>query len=180
MAARNAPVLLEEIAVLLAKDAIGPVPPAEMRQGFYSPYSIVPKKGGGFRPILYLRTLNWALHRLPLKMLTRRRIIKCIHPQDWFAAIDLKDAYFHFSILPRHRPFLRFASESSGKAVQDPPLRTLPVSPCLHEGCSRHREVGIRILNYLDDCLILARSREQLCDHRDLVLWHLCPGLRVN
>ncbi len=34
------------------KDAIEPVPPAEMRQGFYSPYFIVPKKGGGLRPIL--------------------------------------------------------------------------------------------------------------------------------
>ncbi len=52
VAARNAPVLREEIAVLLAKDAIEPVPPAEMRQGFYSPYFIVPKKGGGLRPIL--------------------------------------------------------------------------------------------------------------------------------
>ncbi len=52
LAARNAPVLCEEIAVLLAKDAIEPVPPAEMRQGFYSPYFIIPKKGGGLRPIL--------------------------------------------------------------------------------------------------------------------------------
>ncbi len=41
---------------------------------------------------------------LPFKMLTHRRMIKCIQPQDWFAAIDLKDAYFHVSILPRHRP----------------------------------------------------------------------------
>ncbi len=39
VAVRNAPVLREEIAVLLAKDAIEPVPPAEMRQGFYSPSS---------------------------------------------------------------------------------------------------------------------------------------------
>ncbi len=31
------PVLREEIAVLLAKDAIEPFPPAEMRQGFYKP-----------------------------------------------------------------------------------------------------------------------------------------------
>ncbi len=52
LAARNAPVLREEITVLLAKDAIEPVPPAEMRQGFFSPYFIVPKKGGGLRPIL--------------------------------------------------------------------------------------------------------------------------------
>ncbi len=65
VAVRNAPVLREEIAVLLAKDAIEPVPPAERRQGFYSPYFIVPKKRGGLRPILDLRVLNRALHKLP-------------------------------------------------------------------------------------------------------------------
>ncbi len=43
------------------------------------------------------------------------------------------------------------------------------------------RKVGIRILNYLDDWLILAQSQEQLCDHRDLVLRHLSQlGLWVN
>ncbi len=183
--ARDAPVLREEIAVLLAKDAIEPVPPAEMRQGFYSPYFIVPKKGGGLRPILDLRLLNRALHRLPFKMLTHRRRIKCIQPRDWFAAIDLKDAYFHVSILPRHRPFLRFAFE--GRAWQ---YRVLPfglsLSPRVFtkvvEGAlAPLREVGVRILNYLDDWLILAQSREQLCDHRDLVLRHLSQlGLRVN
>ncbi len=185
VAVRNAPVLREEIAVLLAKDAIEPVPPAEMRQGFYSPYFIVPKKGGGLRPILDLRVLNRALHKLPFKMLTHRRMIKCIQPQDWFAAIDLKDAYFHVSILPRHRPFLRFAFE--GRAWQ---YRVLPfglsLSPRVFtkvvEGAlTPLREVGVRILNYLDDWLILAQSREQLGDHRVLVLRHLSQlGLRVN
>ncbi len=185
VAVRNAPVLREEIAVLLAKDAIEPVPPAEMRQGFYSPYFIVPKKGGGLRPILDLRVLNRALHKLPSKMLTHRRMIKCIQPQDWFAAIDLKDAYFHVSILPRHRPFLRFAFE--GRAWQ---YRVLPfglsLSPRVFtkvvEGAlTPLREVGVRILNYLDDWLILAQSREQLGDHRDLVLRHLSQlVLRVN
>ncbi len=185
VAVRNAPVLREEIAVLLAKDAIEPVPPAEMRQGFYSPYFIVPKKGGGLWPILDLRVLNRALHKLPFKMLTHRRMIKCIQPQDWFAAIDLKDAYFHVSILPRHRPFLRFAFE--GRAWQ---YRVLPfglsLSPRVFtkvvEGAlTPLREVGVRILNYLDDWLILAQSREQLGDHRDLVLRHLSQlGLWVN
>ncbi len=185
VAVRNGPVLREEIAVLLAKDAIEPVPPAEMRQGFYSPYFIVPKKGGGLRPILDLRVLNRALHKLPFKMLTHRRMIKCIQPQDWFAAIDLKDAYFHVLILPWHRLFLRFAFE--GRAWQ---YRVLPfglsLSPRVFtkvvEGAlTRLREVGIRILNYLDDWLILAQSREQLGDHRDLVLRHLSQlGLRVN
>jgi hypothetical protein len=96
-----------------------------------------------------LRLLNRALHGLPFKMLTHRRLIKCIQPQDWFAAIDLKDAYFHVSILPRHRPFLRFAFE--GRAWQ---YKVLPFGLSLSpvEGAlAPLREVGVRILNYLDD-----------------------------
>ncbi len=43
------------------------------------------------------------------------------------------------------------------------------------------REWGVRILNYLDDWLILAQSHEQLCTHRDLALRHLNQlGLRIN
>ena len=183
--ASDAPVLREEIAVLLAKDAIEPVPPADMRTGFYSPYFIVPKKGGGLRPILDLRVLNRALHRLPFKMLTQKRIFGCVRPRDWFAAIDLKDAYFHVSILPCHRPFLRFAFE--GRAYQ---YKVLPfglsLSPRVFTKVTEAalvplREQGVRILNYLDDWLILAQSRDQLCEHRDLVLRHLSLlGLRVN
>ncbi len=185
MAVRSAPVLREEIAVLLAKDAIEPVPPAEMRQGFYSPYFIVPKKGGGLWPILDLRVLNRALHKLPFKMLTHRRMIKCIQPQDWFAAIDLKDAYIHVSILPRHRPTV--CVRRSGMAVQGPHLRTLPVSQCVHEGCRGHpypvtgsgrQDPQLpRRLAYPSPI----QRAESRADHRDLVLRHLSQlALWVN
>ncbi len=174
---KDAPVLRAEVAVLLAKDAIEPVPPAEMKSGFYSPYFIVPKKDGGLRQILDLRVLNRALHKLPFRMLTQRRIFQCVRPFDWFAAIDLKDAYFHVSILPRHRPFLRFAFE--GRAYQYKALPFgLSLSPrvftkVVEAALVPLREAGIRILNYLDDWLILAQSRALLCEHRDMVLSHL-------
>ncbi|KAI2657252.1 Gag-Pol polyprotein [Labeo rohita] len=71
-----------------------------------------------------LRVLNRSLHRLPFRMLTAKRILLCICHQDWFAVIDLKDAYFHVSILPRHRLFLGFAFE--GRAYQ---YRVLPFEP---------------------------------------------------
>ncbi len=109
---QDAPVLRAEVAVLLAKDTIQPAPPAEMESGFYSPYFIVPKKRGGLHPIWDLRVLNRALVKLPFKILMQRRIFQCVRPFDWVAAIDLTDAYFHVSILPR----LRFACE--GRAYQ--------------------------------------------------------------
>ncbi len=159
-------------------------PPADMRSGLFSPYFIVPKKGGGLRPILDLRVLNRALHKLPFK-LTQKRIFGCVRPLDWFAAIDLKDAYFHVLILPRHRPFLRFAFE--GQAYQ---YKVLPfglsLSPrvftkVVEAALVPLREQGVRILNYLDDWLILAQSRRQLSAHRNLVLKHLSLlGLRVK
>ncbi|KAL0168330.1 hypothetical protein M9458_036552, partial [Cirrhinus mrigala] len=181
----NTAVLRAEIAVLLAKDAIETVPSAEMEKGFYSPYFTVPKKGGGLRPILDLRVLNRALLKLPFKMLTLKHILTCVRVQDWFVAIDLKDAYFHVSILPRHRPFLRFAFE--GRAYQ---YKVLPfglsLSPRVftkvaEAALSPLRERGIRILNYLDDWLILAHSWDLVWAHRDMVLNHLAQlGLRVN
>ncbi|XP_067307869.1 uncharacterized protein [Pseudorasbora parva] len=87
--------------------------------------------------------------------------------------------------LPQHRPFLRLAFE--GKAYQ---YKVLPfglsLSPRVFTKVAEAaivplRERGVRILNYLDGWLILAQSKDQLCEHRDLVLIHLSQlGLRVN
>ncbi len=127
---KDAPVLRAEVTVLLAKDAIEPVPPAEMKSGFYSPYFIVPKKGSGLRPILDLRVLNRALHKLPFRMLTERRIFQCIRPFDWFAAIDLKD----FLDPPSTQTVSPLCVRRTSISVQGPPLRAVPVASCLHQG----------------------------------------------
>ncbi len=131
--AQNAPVLREEIAVLLAKGAIEPVPPAEMRQGFYSPYFIVPKKGGGLRPILDLRLLNRALHRLPFKMLTQA--YDQMHTAPGLVCSDRPEGCLLSCFDPSPTQTVpTVCVRRSGMAVQGPPLRALPLSPCLHEG----------------------------------------------
>ncbi len=162
-----------------------PVPPADLKARFFSLYIIVPKKSGGLRPILGLRILNCAFHKSPFKMLMHNRIFECIRPRVRSAAFDLKDPYFHVSILPRHRPFLQFAFEGRAYQYKVLPfgLSLLPhvFTKVVEAALVPLRELGVRILNYLDDWLILTLSQDQLCEHRDLVLSHLSQlGLRVN
>ncbi len=138
-------------------------PSSRYKGRVFSPYIMVPKKSGGLQPILGLRIFNWAFHKLPFKMLTQKRIFGCIRPRDLSAAVDLKDPYFHVSILPTHRPFLWVAFE--GWAYQ---YKVLPFGLSLlrrvftkvaEAALVPLREQGVHILNYLDDWLILAQSQ---------------------
>ncbi len=105
--------------------------------------------------------------------------------RDWFCSLNLKDAYFHIQIAPHHRRFLRFAFEGVAYQYTVLPfglslaLRTF--MKCMDAALSPLRQMGIRILNYLDDWLILAQSEVELLSHRTLILSHLERlGLRVN
>jgi len=90
--------------------------PPNRESGFYSRYFIVPKKDRGLRPILDLHQLKNRVQTLMFRMLTFKQIVSQIQSEDWFVTIDLKDVYFHVSIHPHHRKFLRFAF--GGEAYQ--------------------------------------------------------------
>ncbi len=182
---RNAQALRQEIGCLLEKGAVERVPPHELESGFYSRYFVVPKRDGGLRPILDLRPINRALCERPFRMLTLKQILAQIRPGDWFASVDLKDAYFHIQIAPHHRRFLRFAFESTAYQYSVLPfglaLAPRTFSKCVDAALSPLRASGMRILNYLDDWLILAQSRDTLLSHIDSLLIHLeSLGLCVN
>ncbi len=111
------------------------------------------KEGWGLCPILDLRVLNESV-TICLSRDKSVRDISC-HRSDpriglW---LDLKDAYFHISILPCHRKFLRFAC--GGKTY---PYRVLPFglafthtfTKCVDAALMLLRLQGIRIMNYID------------------------------
>ncbi|KAL0148900.1 hypothetical protein M9458_055704 [Cirrhinus mrigala] len=126
-------VMEQEVDTLLRKDAIEVVPPHDRESGFYRQYFIVPKKDGGLRPILDLRQLNRSLMWLEFRMLTVSQVVSQIRSEDWFVTIDLKDAYFHVSILPRHRKFLRFAFRGRSIPVSGSSVRPSTLPPHFHE-----------------------------------------------
>ncbi len=157
-----------EVMTLLEKGAIEMVPPA------------LSEKDGGLRPILELRRLNHALMRRPFRMIMLKQILSQICTGDWFCSLDLKDAYFHIQIAPHHRRFLRFTFEEVAYQYTVLPFG-LTFTKCMDAALSPLRQMGIRILNYLDDWLILAQSEVELLSHRTLILSHLERlGLRVN
>ncbi len=155
------------------------------RTRFLQPLLPHSKEGRGLRPILDIRRLNLSLYKGKFKMLTMRTIMSQVQEGDWFVTIDLKDAYFHIQVVQRHRRFLRFAF--GGKAYQ---YKVLPFglalaprtfTKCMDAALAPLRLQGIRVLNYLDDWLILAHSRELVSRHRDIVLGHIHSlGLRMN
>src|SRR4029434_10545805 len=147
--------LREEIVSLLRKEAISIVPPEEEASGFYSRYFLVPKKDGNYQPILDLRVLNKALMLLRFRMLTPRRLVQFIRPNDWSITIDLKDAYFHVPIHHRHRRNLRFAFGGIAYQFNALPFG-LALAPrvftkCVEAAIAPLRLRGLRVYNYLDD-----------------------------
>ncbi len=118
-------------------------------------------------------------------MLTLKTIMSQIQVGDWFVTVDLKDAYFHIQVIWWHRKFLRFAF--AGKAYQYKvlpfglALAPMTFTKCMDAALAPLRLQGIHILNYLNDWLILAHSRELVSYHRDIVLRHIrALGLRTN
>ncbi len=118
-------------------------------------------------------------------MLTLKTIMSQIQVADCFVSFNLKDAYIHIQVVRRHRKFLRFAF--GGKDYQ---YKVLPFSlalaprmftKCMDAALTPLRLQGIRVLNYLEDGLILAHSMELVSYHRDIVLRHIrALGLRTN
>ncbi|KAF7245065.1 Unconventional myosin-Ib [Varanus komodoensis] len=159
-------VLLDEIHQLLAKGAIRHLSLSEEFHGFYSRYFTVPKRDGGLRPILDLRALNRFITPKKFRMTTLQSILPLLGRGDWFASLDLKDAYFHISTHPSYRRFLRFAVDSEIYEFNVLPfgLATAPrvFTKCMAPVCAHLRLHGIRIYPYLDDWLLVSNTEAGL------------------
>ena len=171
--------LEEEIQALHRKGAVEPAPPTP---GFYSRMFVVTKATGGWRPIIDLSTLNLSVDRTPFRMETSQTVLRSVRRNDWMISIELKDAYLQIPIHPASRRYLRFTAGGRtwqfrvlcfglSTAPQVFTCAMAPVSGFLHQ-------VGVRMLQYLDDWLILASSREEACWARDQVL-SLCQELGI-
>ena len=158
-----------EVQDLLTKQAIHPVSVGQRQDEFVSNLFLVPKKGGGQRPVINLKHLNQFVKYEHFKMENIHMLRDLLKKDDYLVKIDLKDANFTVPIWVNHQKFLRFLWKETlyefaclpfGLASA-PRVFTKIMKPVI----GLLRQLGIRIIVYLDDMLIMAQTQEMAKCH---------------
>ena len=172
-----------EIAELLQKKAIVRVSPCPDQ--FLSSIFLVPKKDGGNRPVINLKHLNQFVEYQHFKMEGLDVVKNLLKKGDFMIKIDMKDAYFSVGVNNQFKRFLCFNYKKMVYMFQcmafglgpAPRLWTKLLKPVV----AFLRRIGMRIVIYLDDMLIMNQSSTHLLRDRDTVLWVLQQlGFLIN
>ena len=133
---------------------------------FYFPTFLAEKKGGGQRPVVNLKALNNFVRSEHFKMESLHILPDLIQTGDYMIKLDLKDAYLQIPIYQDHQHLLQF--QWMEKTYQflclpfgltsAPRVFTKVLKPLI----GTLWQIGIRLVVYLDDILILHQGREEL------------------
>lgn len=121
-----------------------------------------------------MKPLNRFIVACSFKMAILKMVAYSLWPGDFMVSLDLSHTYFHVLIHHAHWHFLQFHFGHCIFQFKEMPFGlasapqvftklTCPVTLFCHH-------LGIRIIFYLDDSLIMARSRQVLFQHWELAL----------
>ncbi|XP_045034660.1 uncharacterized protein LOC116925902 [Daphnia magna] len=153
----------KEVGDLVRKRAVREI--TDGSGGFVCSLFLIPKKSGGFRPIVNLKPLNQFIRYEHFKMENLESARFLLRKGDWMVKLDLKDAYLTVPVCPSHQKFLRF--QWKGRLFQFTCLAFgLAPAPRIFTKILKVvvgflRKKGLRLIIYLDDILILNVSEER-------------------
>ena len=161
----------QEVQELLEKGAIVE---AQLTQGsFVSQIFLVEKKEGGLRPVVNLKNLNCFIKTEHFKMEGLHTLPYLIQSQDWMIKMDLKDAYLQIPVCQEHQHLLQFQWNATIYQFKCLPfgLTSAPrvFTKVLKPVVGTLRQMGIRLIVYLDDILIMHQSKEELMQLTPLI-----------
>ena len=156
-----------------------------------SPVFVLPRKTPGrFRVIIDLRYVN--RYQIPprFRQESLDTVAKMIEPGDWLTSLDIKEGFKHVEIRPQHRKYLGFRVGDRWYQFRGMPFgsSTSPwiFAKALRPLVAKARAEGIRIVIYVDDAIIMARSQEESRRHTARVVellvslgWHVSTSKSV-
>lgn len=149
---------------LLTLEAVRPCALEDSR--FVSSYFLLPKSDRTFRFILNLKKLNEFIQTVHFKLEDGRTAMKLISRGDFFAKLDLENAYFLISVDEASSKYLTFIFQDQCFEFLCLPFG-LNVAPhvftkILRPVVSHLRDKEFTSVIYLDD-ILLTRSSRQMC-----------------
>jgi hypothetical protein len=175
-------VLDQKLNSMLQEGVIKAVNP--VKHHFVSPI-FVKEETDKYRPIVDFKRLNSNIEYEKFKMETLADVKDTLQQGDWMIKIDLKDAFLSVPLSPKIRKLARFSWRGIlyecltlmfGMAPAPRIFTNLMKVPM-----AVLRRLLIRIIIYIDDMLLMARTREQALEARDTAIYLLQSlGLTIN
>ena len=124
---------------------------------------LVPKSDGSWRPVINLKPLNRFVTAQHFKMESIRTVRGLIQKGDFMCKLDLKDAYLSIPVCTEYQKYLKFRWEGQLWMFKTLPfgLSSAPFifTKVMKPVVATLRRLGIRVILYLDDMLLMAGSR---------------------
>ena len=164
----------QEVEKMLVKKAVRKVPRGNQ---ILSNIFLRDKADGGLRPILNLKRVNAIVPYEHFKMEGLNSLKDLMRPGDFLVKLDLKDAYFTVPLSQRSRSLVAFEwrAETYEFEVLCFGLGSAPrgFTKILKIPLQALRKLGIRLVAYLDDFLLMAQERAGILQARDTMMFML-------
>ena len=172
---KNCILIDQEVQMMISKEAVKQV--SACPDQFLSPVFLVQKKDGGQRPVINLKRLNQYVEYQHFKLEGIQALKSLVKKGDFMVKLDLSDAYFGVPILKSHRKYLRFVWRGKTFEFQALPFG-LGVGPRYYTKLLKPviaflRRIGVRIIIYLDDMILLNQSSHMLLRDLTSLRWLL-------
>ena len=159
---RTSQSIIDRVGTLLTEGVIEPAGPWIFMNRLFE----VPKRDSPTtRLVLDVSCLNLSIPTFKFRMTTVKTVRRTLRQGWYLASIDLKDAYWHVPIARSFRPYLAFSAggDTYQFCVLPFGLNIAPrvFSKILQPVHSRLANLGVQIMMYLDDWLIMAPSSQQ-------------------
>jgi len=165
-----------EIVALRSKNAIEEIAEADAR--FVCGLFVIPKVNGGFQPIINLKPVNKFIRHMHFKMEGLNLLRSLLRKGDYFAKVDLTDAYLTVPLCKHDRQYVQFEWGETFYQFKTlcfglasaPWAFTKVLKPIV----AYLRRSGVRLIIYLDEIFIMNDSKDRVeatCNKNFRALW---------